>query len=157
MGGLISLIIFFVIGALLLRISWSIWKIGFMLLMVAILLLLCSSFAEAHEYQPADVVLIGKVVNHEAPNESDLGKRLVVDTILNRVESDKFPNTVFDVIHQPGQYCIPDELPPKEIYTLIAEEMYNRTNNSVLWYRTKKYHTYGVPIIKEGNHYFSGR
>ena len=107
-------------------------------------------------YEPADIVLIGKVVNHEAKNESELGQRLVIDTILNRVESDKFPNTVYDVIHQPGQYCDPDEYAPRWMYSLIAQEMVNRTNDKVLWYRTKKYHTYGTPLLVEGAHYFSG-
>ena len=109
-----------------------------------------------YEYTAEDVVLIGKVVNHEAKNESELGKRLVIDTILNRVDSDKFPSTVKEVLNQQGQYCNPKDYAEKDIYRLIAEEIYNRTNNQVLWYRTKKYHSYGNPIIVEGNHYFSG-
>ena len=110
-----------------------------------------------HEYTPSDIVSIGKVVYHEADNQSELGKRLVIDTILNRVESDEFPNTIEDVLSQPGQYCNPSKYPPKDYYRLVAEELYFRTNSEVLWYRTKKYHKYGVPIIKEGDHYFSGR
>ena len=111
----------------------------------------------AYDYHPADIVLIGKVMHHEAGNQSELGKRLVIDTILNRVESDAFPNTVYDVIMQPGQYCNPKEFPPDGTYRLVAEEIYNRTNNKVLWYRTKRYHKYGKPIVKEGGHYFSGK
>ena len=128
-----------------------------MLLALAVIFGLTVISAYAYECDPADIVLIGKVVNHEAKNESDLGKRLVVDTILNRVDSEEFPNTVYDVVMQPGQYCNPSEYPPKEIYKLVAEEFYNRTNDKVLWYRTKRYHTFGDQIIKEGNHYFSGR
>ena len=107
-------------------------------------------------YDASDIVLIGKVLNHEAKYESELGQRLVIDTILNRVESDKFPNTVSEVINQPGQYCNPKEYAPQWMYSIIAQEMYNRTNDKVLWYRTKKYHTYGTPILVEGAHYFSG-
>jgi N-acetylmuramoyl-L-alanine amidase len=110
-----------------------------------------------HEYTPSDIVSIGKVVYHEADNQSELGKRLVIDTILNRVESDGFPNTIEEVLSQPGQYCNSSKYPPKDYYRLVAEELYFRTNSEVLWYRTKKYHKYGVPIIKEGDHYFSGR
>ena len=123
-----------------------------------ILFLYITSFIVwGHEYTSSDIVSIGKVVYHEADNQSELGKRLVIDTILNRVESDEFPNTIEDVLSQPGQYCNPSEYPPKDYYRLVAEELYFRTNSDVLWYRTKKYHTYGVPIIKEGDHYFSGR
>ena len=111
---------------------------------------------KAYEYTADDMVMIGKVVQHEAGNQSELGKRLVIDTIMNRVESDRFPNTVKDVLNQPGQYCNPKKYPPDDMYRLIAEEIYFRTNNDVLWYRTNKYHTYGLPIIQEGAHYFSG-
>ena len=112
--------------------------------------------AYAHEYTPEDIVLVGMLVEHECPHESEKGKRLVIDTVLNRVESDKFPNTVKEVLSQPGQYCNPKRYPPDHIYKLVAEEMYMRTNPQVLWYRTKKYHKYGEPIMQEGSHYFSG-
>ena len=146
----ISTIIFIKFDMLLLR----------TILFIIILLIIfscCGVIAEAHEYSAMDIVSIGKIVEHEAPNESELGKRLVIDTILNRVESDEFPNTVQEVLRQPGQYCNPKKYPPKEVYTLIAEEIYNRTNSSVLWYKTKSFHKYGFPVIKEGNHYFSGK
>ena len=129
----------------------------FRIILIAILILLFLTMdVSAHEYDPADIVLIGKVVQHEAGNQSDLGKRLVCDTILNRDESGQFPNTVYEVINQPGQYCNPSEYPPKELYTLVAEEIYNKTNHKVLWYRTKRYHKYGTPLMVEGDHYFSG-
>lgn len=120
------------------------WLIGFA----------CEVFA--YDYSPGEMVMIGKVVQHEAGNQSELGKRLVIDTIMNRVESDQFPNTVKEVLGQKGQYCDPKEYPPKWMYALIAQEMYNRTNDQVLWYKTKGYHKYGTPIIQEGDHYFSG-
>lgn len=125
---------------------------------VAIIMYLLGMYYEvyAYDYSPNEMVMIGKVVNHEAGNQSELGIRLVIDTIMNRVESDKFPDTVKDVIGQQGQYCNPKEYCPRWMYSLIAQEMYNRTNNKVLWYKTKSYHKYGTPIIQEGDHYFSG-
>lgn len=138
----------------LIKFSFALWKIVFILLLF--MLGLMGVVANAHEYTPEDMVLIGKVVQHEAGNQSELGKRLVIDTILNRVDSERFPNSVKDVINQPGQYCKPRKYPPYDMYRLIAEELYFRTNPQVLWYRTKRYHSYGTPIIKEGNHYFSG-
>ena len=126
-------------------------------ILLGVLLLLFYEPVNAYEYTPEEVVLIGKLVQHEAAHESELGKRYVIDTVLNRVESSDFPNSVKDVLSQPGQYCNPKKYPPTDVYRLVAEEMFNRTNNQVLWYRTKKYHSYGVPIVQEGNHYFSGR
>lgn len=132
------------------------WFIIGIILSILMLLSVTEKNVYGYEYTPSDVVLIGKIVEHEAPHESELGKRLVIDTILNRVESDRFPNTVYDVINQPGQYCNPKKYPQDGIYRLVAEEIYFRTNKDVLWYRTKRYHTYGTPLLIEGAHYFSG-
>jgi N-acetylmuramoyl-L-alanine amidase len=133
------------------------YKIKTMVVLFILFLYMTSFIVWGHEYTSSDIVSIGKVAYHEANNQSELGKRLVIDTILNRVESDGFPNTIEEVLSQPGQYCNPSKYPPKDYYRLVAEESYFRTNSDVLWYRTKKYHKYGAPIIKEGDHYFSGR
>ena len=110
----------------------------------------------AYEYTSDEIVLVGKLAHHEAGNQSELGKRLVIDTVLNRVESDKFPNTVEDVLNQKGQYCNPKDYPSEDMYKLVAEEIYNRTDKNVLWFKRYGYHSYGVRILKEGSHYFSG-
>ena len=134
---------------------WQLFLIGFSIGLLSIIIF--THIVYAYEYTPEEMVMIGKIVQHECPHESELGQRLVIDTIMNRVESEAFPNTVRDVLDQPGQYCNPKKYPPEGIYILIAQEAYNRTNPNVLWYRTKKYHTYGTPILVEGSHYFSGR
>ena len=156
---ILAILFLLAFGWVLIRLGVEMWKLAFIFLIFAMVVLVCGGLnVEAHEYHPADIVYIGKVVQHEAGNQSDLGKRLVADTILNRVESDKFPNTVYEVIMQPGQYFDPakTDYPPKSMYRLVAEEIYSRTNDQVLWYRTRRYHGFGKPIIKEGNHYFSG-
>ena len=153
---LLGSIICIVIAIGLIKLSFELWKISLGLLLLIIFLGLICSPVKAYEYTPMDVVNIGKVVHHEAENQSELGKRLVIDTILNRVESGQFPDTVDGVLGQKGQYCNPDEFPPRDIYRLIAQEIYTRTNDQVLWYKTKDYHKYGEPIIQEGDHYFSG-
>ena len=53
----------------------------------------------------SDELLISYIVQAEAGNTEDLdGCRLVCDVILNRVRSNKFPNTVREVIFQTGQF-----------------------------------------------------
>lgn len=156
MSGIIGAIIFICILGIFIRFWFELWRVAIALILLAALLLFFGSIAEAHEYTPEDIVMIAKVTQHEAGNQSELGKRLVIDTILNRVESERFPNSVNGVISQPGQYCKPRKFPPEDMYRLVAEELYFRTNGQVLWYRTKRYHKYGIPIIQEGNHYFSG-
>ena len=48
--------------------------------------------------------MIALVTMAEAEGESELGQRLVIDTILNRVDADTHPDTVHGVIYQNGQF-----------------------------------------------------
>lgn len=108
-----------------------------------------------------EIKLISLVTMAEAEGEPELGKRLVIDTILNRVDSNRFPNTVHDVIYQPNQFTsvwngridrceIRDD-----IYQLVIEEAETRSNQHVIFFRTDYYHPYGTPMFSIGNHYFS--
>lgn len=51
-----------------------------------------------------DIELIALVTMAEAEGECEEGKRLVIDTILNRVDSVYFPDTVHGVIYQANQF-----------------------------------------------------
>ena len=156
-GGIIGFLFIIIILSLVLDLSFRILKFLFgTILILIILAFLMAEPASAYEYTPEEMVMIGKIVQHECPHESEMGQRLVIDTILNRVECDAFPNTVKGVLNQPGQYCNPTKYPKDGVYKLIAQEIYSRTNNQIFWYKTGGYHKYGNPIIKEGSHYFSG-
>lgn len=54
----------------------------------------CRGISEEDEY------LLAKIAMAEAEGESFEAKVLVIETILNRVKSDKFPNTIREVIFQ---------------------------------------------------------
>ena len=108
-----------------------------------------------------DAVLIAKLVLAEAEGEPEMGKRLVIDTVLNRLDSIDFPNTVYDVIYQPYHYSpawdgrieIFSEL--EDAFKLVVDEIQNRTNSEVLYFRTDYFHEFGTPMEQVGNHYFS--
>ena len=108
-----------------------------------------------------DMELIAHMTMAEAEGESEYGKRLVIDTILNRVDSSTFPDTVYDVLYQPYQFSsIKDGRfarchVKKELYELVVEEVQNRTNYDVIFFRTGHYSEYGTPMFKEGAHYFN--
>ena len=103
-------------------------------------------------------------VEAEAGNQSELGKRLVCDTVLNRFDSGKY-ETLYDVLNEEHngvyQYSVVEDgsifevTPTEETYRIVAEEIENRANNEVLYFRTKHYHTFGIPLVKEDDHYFS--
>lgn len=109
-----------------------------------------------------EIDLIALVTMAEAEGESELGKRLVIDTILNRIDHAGFDKTATCVIYAPGQFDSMhngrvDRCEVRDdIRQLVIEEATNRTNSEVLFFRTMFYHDFGTPILQEGAHYFSG-
>lgn len=108
-----------------------------------------------------EVELIAQVTMAEAESETDIGRRLVIDTILNRVDSELFPDNIYDVIYQADQFSCMwdgrfyDVWPDEDAQKLVWEELGDRLNEDVLFYRTE-YFGYGTPLFQEGNHFFSG-
>ena len=112
-----------------------------------------------------EINMIAMIVIAEAEGESETGKRLVVDTVLNRMLSSDFPDTIESVIYQNNAFSpIKSGRAEKcknkitdEIIKLVRSEIVKRTNTEVLYFRTNNYSKYGTPLFKEGNHYFSGK
>lgn len=48
----------------------------------------------------SEMAMLAQLVQAEAGNQDLKGKRLVADVVLNRVDSDKFPNAIEEVIFQ---------------------------------------------------------
>lgn len=109
----------------------------------------------------SDIRLIALVTMAEAESECEEGKRLVIDTILNRADSEHFPDTIYDVIYQPYQFssmwngrverCEVRE----DICELVREEMSDRSNYDCVFFNAGDYSDYGVPMFQIENHYFS--
>lgn len=108
-----------------------------------------------------ELELLALVTMAEAEDESELGKRLVIDTVLNRVDSSHFPNTITDVIYQKHQFTSMWNGRYKKTYVddyvrnLVLEELKERTNSEVIFFRMGRYSDYGTPLFKEDGHYFS--
>lgn len=108
-----------------------------------------------------EIELIALVTMAEAEGETELGQRLVIDTILNRVDDSHFPDNVTDVIFQPNQFtsmwngrvdrCYVKE----ELVELVQEELLERTNYECVFFTAGGYSDYGVPMFQECCHYFS--
>lgn len=51
-----------------------------------------------------DVMLVAKLISHEAKGQSPDGWAAVAEVVLNRINTPLYPNTVHDVIYQRGQF-----------------------------------------------------
>lgn len=101
-----------------------------------------------------------RCVEAEAGGETELGKRLVCDVVLNRYENWGY-DTIVDVINDPHQFSVVGDgrihtvEPSESTYRIVEEELENRTNTEVLYFRADHYHDFGTPMFQEKGHYFS--
>jgi N-acetylmuramoyl-L-alanine amidase len=108
-----------------------------------------------------DIDLIALCVMGEAEGESEEGQRLVIDVILNRLDSPKFADTIPGVIYAKNAFeCMTNGRVDRcyvreDIRQLVIEELKSRTNSNIHYFRTNHYHNFGVPVMQVGNHYFS--
>lgn len=108
-----------------------------------------------------EIKLLALMAMAEAEGECEHGKRLVIDTILNRVDSDEFPDTIEEVVYQPNQFTsvwngrVERCYPTDEVCRLAFEEFNKRKNNEVIFFTAGKYGNYGTPMFNVENHYFS--
>ena len=108
-----------------------------------------------------EIELIALVVMGEAEGEPELGQRLVIDTILNRVDDSHFPDSVTDVVYQANQFSVMwngriDRCYVKdELVELVKDELTERTNDECVFFMAGGYSQYGEPMFQECCHYFS--
>ena len=103
--------------------------------------------------------MLARCVEAEAGNQGLLGKRLVVDVILNRVDSDRFPNDVASVISQRGQFAVyPNAMSrvtvSQETLDAIVLELSQRTDDRILFFTARHYNQYCIPAYQHGDHFF---
>ena len=98
--------------------------------------------AKTIEYEEQE--LLARVVEAEAGNQGIIGKRLVVAVIYNRVESEKFPNTVYDVLTSPHQFSTvwngqveKMEITPETLFAIEIERSH-RSDNEILYFNNGK-------------------
>ena len=103
--------------------------------------------------------LIYQITFLEAGNQSMEGQRAVVEVILNRVLSDKYPNTVKEVLSQSGQFVTWSYRNSKshneeqeEALQLVYEEEPILTLDYLMFSRGK--FSWGRNYIKIGDHWF---
>lgn len=109
-----------------------------------------------------DFDLMAKTIFAEAKTEEFEGQVAVAEVILNRVESDNYPNTVKGVITQPGAFAswsngsveaapFDDEC-CEAVQDALNERIFPVT---VVWFREGHFHSFGTQYTVIGNHYFS--
>lgn len=132
------------------------------LILLGVIFLVCTGFKSPVEEYYDSLVYLMQCVEAEAENQSEEGKRLVCDVVLNRYNAGNY-SSFQEVIDAKGQFsCVSNgsilkKTPNLETYTLVIEEINNQHDKNVWYFRTGQYPSYGSPLFKVGDHYFSGR
>lgn len=115
----------------------------------------------AEEKYSDSLELLACAVQAESGNQPLEGKKLVVDVILNRVDSPDFPNDIDAVLNQSGQFgvvrngSINKVEPTDETWEAVLSEIESRTNSEVIYFQAGSFSSYGHDWKKIGDHYFS--
>ena len=109
-----------------------------------------------------ELLLLQKVVSAEARGESNEAQYTVACVVLNRIESDIFPDTLEEVIIQNGQFaCVENGAVYRapitdSVVKAVNMALDNNTlNEDVLWFRSGHYHGFHNRAFQLGRMYFS--
>ena len=110
-----------------------------------------------------ELELLAAVVEAEAGNQDMTGKRLVVDVVLNRVDSPLFPDTITEVLEQPGQFSTMWNGAVEEAgwhmqeddYTAVMMEVTGvRLDYDIYYFTAGEYNASCKPAYIHGDHFF---
>lgn len=108
-------------------------------------------------YSKSDIDLIARVVMSESSILDLDAKQAVAETILNRVESDEFPNTVAGVVYQENAYSTQDNGEVSYDCYLATESAikFRAFPKDMYYFRTDHFHNFGTPCVCIDGMYFS--
>lgn len=105
--------------------------------------------------------LLALCVEAEAGDQGLLGKRMVTDVILNRVDDPDWPDTIEGVITKEYHFsswwngAINRADPSEETFEAVRMELEERSYPGLFYFSAGGYSEYGTPWKKVGDHYFS--
>ena len=107
-------------------------------------------YTKSIENTTENVILLAQLMEHEAADQGFNGWVGVGEVVMNRVASDKFPETIKEVIYQPGQFSKSEEIAsivPRDEVIQAATDIINGTlryfnNKDVLYFKN--------PMITDG-------
>lgn len=106
----------------------------------------------------SDVELLYLITQAEAGNQDLDGMRLVCDVVLNRVDSNRFPNTIEGVLFQSGQFTtakrLREQTPSKMVREAVDMELSGKRLDSTSLFFARGPITH-EGLYQHGDHYFS--
>jgi spore germination cell wall hydrolase CwlJ-like protein len=114
-------------------------------------------------YSASDLDLLAALVWSEAGDQPiPEGLCYVCDVVLNRVDSPAWPNTIREVIYQPGQFSVVSNgaldraygNAPQVAYDAVLSQLQSRYNYDIIYF-SMGYNANGTIAFTHGTHYYS--
>lgn len=114
-------------------------------------------------YSGSDLDLLAALVWAEAGDQPiPEGLCYVCDVVLNRVDSPAWPNTIADVIYQPGQFSVVNNGAlnrafgnvPQVCYDAVQSQLAGRLNYDIIYF-SMGYNANGTLAFAHGTHFYS--
>jgi len=112
-----------------------------------------------------EMELLAQLIHAEAGNQDLVGKILVADVVLNRVDRGfNGCHSIEQVIFYENAFsCIKDGNFDKAAWNMTEEDFKaaeiamtgKRINSEIIYFTSEGYSKYGTPAFKHGDHYFS--
>ena len=123
---------------------------------MSIILLWHPDFDPGAFFMPSDIDLLARVVMSEASTQDFDCKQAVAATLINRYNSEDFPNDISKIIK--GQYSTANNGEPTEecyeaVYAALAFP--DAFPDDMYYFRSGHYHTFGYPYAQIDDLYFS--
>lgn len=128
--------------------------------------LIAETDARSINWSADDAEWLARIAYAEAGNQDLDGKALVIRTVWNRVLSDKFPDTVQEVISQPGQFssypevfnqCEPDD-ECYEALEMVGHDGWDESDGALYfeaYYNASDWHKTNLEyLFTHGDHIF---
>lgn len=122
-------------------------------------------------YTEEEIIMLQKLTMAEAGNQSANCQMMVAETVLNRIDSELFPNTMKDVIYQKNEKfyqfsCIPDgnyskAVPTQQVIDAVDAALFNHVNDisqnpdDMLYFNSIGYFSWAIDYCQDGKVYFS--
>lgn len=121
-------------------------------------------WADDYILTPAERALLCRTTFCEAGNQSEECQYAIALTILNRVQSDVFPNDIRSVVYARGQFAVTNwsdfesrtwtDRTERAVTRALQSNNYDRR---MLYFRSGHYHGFGIPYMNLGAMYFNLR
>ena len=107
-------------------------------------------------YTDQEIELLARVIMSEGSILPYHGKIAIMATIMNRVKSNAFPNTITEVIYQENQFSTAyNGDPTDECYAAIYDYVESGWPEDMYYFSSGTPHSFGYTYLHVGNTYFN--